>query len=115
IYESDEVETSDAGTSTDEFLEAALAEVEGERDNEEPAVTRSPAELVAAVEALIFVADEPVSTKMLADVLREHRDAVEAAIEQLQADNEARGSGLQVREIASGWQIATRTELHEEV
>lgn len=110
-----ETEVAETEVQTDEFLEAALAEVEGDTDSDEPAVTRTPAELVAAVEALIFVSDEPVSTKLLADVLREEKGAVEAAIEQLQADNESRGSGLQVREIAGGWQISTRTELHEDV
>jgi segregation and condensation protein B len=112
-----ETEVGEAEAQEDEFLEAALAEVEeaDSADDSEETVTRTPAELVAVVEALIFVADEPVSTKVLADILREEKGAVEAAIEQLQADNESRGSGLQVREIAGGWQISTRTELHEEV
>lgn len=73
------------------------------------------AELVAIVEALIFVADEPITTKLLAEVLDEHRDAIEAAVVELQKEYESRESGLQIREIAGGWQIATRTELHEEV
>src|SRR5881394_1217423 len=112
-----ETEVGETEAQEDEFLEAALAEVEGPEtaDDSGETITRTPAELVAVVEALIFVADEPVSTKVLADILREEKGAVEAAIEQLQADNESRGSGLQVREIAGGWQISTRTELHEEV
>ena len=81
----------------------------------EPKQSRSPAELVSAVEALIFVADEPISTKLLADVLEEPKGAITAAVEQLTADYEERGSGLQLREVAGGWQIATKTELHEEV
>ena len=81
----------------------------------EPKQTRTPAELVSAVEALIFVADEPITTRLLADVLEEPKGAITAAVEQLQADYEERGSGLQVREVAGGWQIATKTELHEEV
>lgn len=109
-----ETETNEEETQTDEFLEAALVEAEGAPETERTA-TRTPAELVAAVEALIFVSDEPVSSKLLADILREEKGAVEAAIEQLQADNESRGSGLQIREIAGGWQYSTRTELHEEV
>ncbi len=115
--EVNETEIVETEAQEDEFLEAALAEVEGSdtADDSEETITRTPAELVAVVEALIFVADEPVSTKVLADILREEKGAVEAAIEQLQADNESRGSGLQVREIAGGWQISTRTELHEEV
>jgi segregation and condensation protein B len=77
--------------------------------------SRGMAELVAIVEALIFVADEPITTKLLAEVLDEDRDAIEAAVVELQKEYESRESGLQIREIAGGWQIATRTELHEEV
>jgi segregation and condensation protein B len=77
--------------------------------------TRSPAEVVALVEALIFVADEPITTKLLAEVLEEERESVGAAVEELQREYETRESGLQIREIAGGWQISTRTELHEEV
>lgn len=72
-------------------------------------------ELVAIVEALIFVADEPITSKLLAEVLDEDRDAIDAAVVELQKEYDARESGLQIREIAGGWQIATRPELHEEV
>lgn len=77
--------------------------------------SRTPAELVALVEALIFVADEPITTNVLAEVLEENRQAVQAAVEELKNEYESRESGLQIREIAGGWQIATRTEFHEEV
>lgn len=77
--------------------------------------SRTPTELVAIVEALIFVADEPVSTRVLAEVLEEEKDSIQAAIEQLQTEYEGRDSGLQIREIAGGWQLGTRTEYHEEV
>ncbi len=76
---------------------------------------RSIGETVAVVEALIFVADEPINVKLLAEVLGEDRETIEAAIEQLQAEYEQRSSGLQLREIAGGWQISTRTEYHDEV
>jgi segregation and condensation protein B len=77
--------------------------------------TREMAEIVAIVEALVFVADEPLTVKTLADVLEEEKDAVQAAVEELQREFETRAGGLQLREIAGGWQIATRTEFHEEV
>lgn len=80
-----------------------------------PRPTRDLSELVAVVEALIFVADEPITSKLLADVLDEDKQAIEAAVEQLRQEYENRESGLQIREIAGGWQIATRTEFHEEV
>ena len=76
---------------------------------------RSIAETVSVVEALIFVADEPVTVKILAEVLDEDRDTIEAAIEQLCGEYEQRESGLQLREIAGGWQIGTRTEFHDEI
>ncbi|HMT07407.1 MAG TPA: SMC-Scp complex subunit ScpB [Pyrinomonadaceae bacterium] len=81
----------------------------------QPKLTRSPAELVALVEALIFVAEEPVSAKLLGEVLDEDKGAIKAAVEQLTAEYEERGSGLQVREVAGGYQLATRTELHEDI
>ena len=76
---------------------------------------RSIAELVSIVEALIFVADDPITLKTLADVLEEDKETIESAIEELKSEYEQREGGLQLREIAGGWQISTRTEFHEEV
>jgi segregation and condensation protein B len=76
---------------------------------------RTAAELVALVEALIFVTDEPVTTRLLAEVLDEEKESVQAAVDELAKEYESRESGLQIREIAGGWQLATRTEFHEEV
>src|SRR5436190_9301602 len=77
--------------------------------------TRMPAELVALVEALIFVADEPITSRVIGEVLDENKGTIDAAVEELTREYESRESGLQIREIAGGWQIATRTEFHEEV
>lgn len=76
---------------------------------------RSISEIVSIVEALIFVADEPITVKTLSDVLEEDRETIEAAVEELNQEYEMRESGLQLREIAGGWQLSTRTEYHEEV
>jgi segregation and condensation protein B len=83
-------------------------------ENEEKP-SRSISEIVSIVEALIFVADEPITIKLLAEVLGEDRETVEAAVEQLRNQYEERDGGLQLREIAGGWQISTRTEFHEEI
>ncbi len=101
-------------TEIETEVEAAI-ETEVEEAAPERQSARGMAELVAIVEALIFVADEPITTKLLAEVLDEDRDAVDAAVTELQKEYEGRESGLQIREIAGGWQLATRTELHEEV
>jgi segregation and condensation protein B len=76
---------------------------------------RSIEELITILEALIFVADEPISAKDLANVLEEDAEFVQSAIEELSAEYEQRKSGLMLREIAGGWQITTKTELHEEI
>ena len=92
-----------------------MSEAVEEALEREPRPTRELSELVAVVEALIFVADEPITSKLIADVLDEDKQAIEAAVEHLKEEYENRNSGLQIREIAGGWQIATRTEFHEEI
>jgi segregation and condensation protein B len=76
---------------------------------------RSTSELIALVEALIFVSDEPITVRTLAEVLEEDKESVRAAVESLRDEYDNRESGLQIREVGGGWQIATRTELHESV
>ena len=76
---------------------------------------RSAAEVMAIAEAIIFVSDEPITSKMLGEIMDEDKQTVQAAVEELQKEYEERGGGLQIREIAGGWQIATRTEYHEEI
>src|SRR5689334_4944935 len=76
---------------------------------------RSISEIVSIIEALIFVSDEPITVKTIADVLEEDKETIEAAVEELKQEYEEREGGLQLREIAGGWQISTRTEYHEEI
>ena len=77
--------------------------------------TRSIGELIAVVEALIFVSDEPISIKVLAQVLSEDKEMIESALAELEKEYEMRESGLRIREIGGGWQISTRPEFHHEV
>ncbi len=78
-------------------------------------VARGISELQAILEALIFVADEPIAAKVLADVLEEDIEFVKSAIVNLAREFTERESGLTLREIAGGWQFTTKTEYHEEV
>lgn len=80
--------------------------IEGRRDI-------SDTELKSIVESLIFVADEPINAKLIADVVEIDRDTVESAIKDLAREYDERPGGLQLREIAGGWQIATKPEHHE--
>jgi segregation and condensation protein B len=71
------------------------------------------AELKAIVEALIFASPEPITPRMLYKLLAdEPKEDVAAAVQALQADYDQR-PGLQFVEVAGGYQIVTRPELHE--
>ncbi len=80
-----------------------------------PHNVRGMAEMMAIIEALIFVAEEPLTTKALADVLKEDRGWIETAVEALAQEFNERNGGLYLREVAGGWQFATRAEHHEHV
>jgi len=107
-------------------LEAMLAEAEAagagtatasadEDDDVDLSAPQSQAERASVIEALIFVSDEPISVKTIAGVLKEDKEVVNEAIAALVQEFNARQSGLQLREVAGGWQFATRPEYHEHV
>ena len=100
--------TSEAQTASDA--------VRSETDTPSTPVAWSPqptAELKAIVEALIFASPEPITAKMLFKVLAdEPKEDVSAAIQALRVDYERR-PGLQFVDVAGGYQIVTRPELHE--
>jgi segregation and condensation protein B len=71
------------------------------------------AELKAIVEALIFASPEPITAKMLFKLLAdEPKEDIAAAVHVLK-DEYAQRPGLQFVEVAGGYQIVTRPELHE--
>jgi segregation and condensation protein B len=81
--------------------------------NEEPKTAVVAAEVKAVVEALVFASPDPMTPKMLFKLLAEEpKEDVLAAIEALKADYENR-PGLQMVEVAGGYQIVTRPDLHE--
>jgi segregation and condensation protein B len=71
-------------------------------------------ELKPVIEALLFVADEPLPFKQLCKILGDvPEEDVMWALSELVADYEKRESGLEAREIAGGWRISTRPQYHE--
>ncbi|HZH89068.1 MAG TPA: SMC-Scp complex subunit ScpB [Pyrinomonadaceae bacterium] len=84
-------------------------------DDIAPGGSRSMAELISVIESLIFVSEDPLPAKTLADVLKEDRGWVEMAVEELAKEFNERNGGLMLREVAGGWQFATRPENHEYV
>src|SRR5436309_11778262 len=91
-----------------EIVDSSDSEIQGRREI-------GDTELRSITEALIFVADEPISAKTIASVIKVDRDLVDGAITALVTKYDEGNGGLQLREIAGGWQIATRAEYHEQV
>jgi segregation and condensation protein B len=75
---------------------------------------RAAAEVKAILEALIFASPEPLTPKAMFKLLdTEPKEEVVAAVAELKQDYERRPGGLQLVEVAGGYQIVTRSDLHE--
>jgi segregation and condensation protein B len=71
------------------------------------------AELKAILEALIFASPEPLTPKAIYKLLdNEPKEDVQAALAELKRDYDRPG-GIQLVEVAGGYQIVTRPDLHE--
>lgn len=112
ILPEDATDTNTEAAPSSEQL--SIAESSEPVDIDEVEVTATLAELKPAIEAVLFVADEPVPFNHLCKVLGEVNSSdVYATLVELMGDYEARNSGLELREIAGGWRIMTRPQHHE--
>ena len=66
--------------------------------------------LAAALEALLLLADEPMSVMQLAAAVRLPADEVEVELQRLAADYTEAVRGFDLREVAGGWRYYTRAE-----
>ncbi len=76
-----------------------------EPDLEAEALRAAAGRIKASVEALLFVASEPLETKRIAKLVDEDEKAVALAIQQLEGEYEQRG--VVVREAGGGYRFAT--------
>ena len=74
-----------------------------------------PANLHAALEALLFSSDQPLPLSLLSDSVDVAPDEVAAALVRLGEEYAARGAGVELREIAGGWLLVTTAEQAEYV
>lgn len=93
-----------------EAVQEAEALVEGP-----PPPSLSPSEVQASVEALLYASATPLSLRDLRKALPEAGELVRPAVERLRELYGQDGRGLQVTEVAGGFQITTRPEQHEVV
>jgi len=65
----------------------------------------------AALEAILFVAEAPVSSKRLCEVLGIERPELDREVEALSVRLESTDRGLRLERVAGGWRLYTRPEL----
>jgi segregation and condensation protein B len=66
--------------------------------------------LQASLEAIMLVADEPVSEVIIAEVLELPREQVASALRELALSYAEQQRGFDLREVAGGWRFYTREE-----
>jgi segregation and condensation protein B len=74
-----------------------------------------PGRLKAAVEAILFVVETPVTASGVAAALQVPTEEVAAAFEALRAGYDERGAGIELREVAGGVRLYTRAEVAPQV
>jgi segregation and condensation protein B len=73
-------------------------------------------ELLPVLEAIIYVADDPVKPEHFKEMLPEESyDKIELALNQLVEQFNSRPGGMLIRQVAGGYRMTTRPEHHEYV
>ena len=68
------------------------------------------AEVRRALEAILFLADEPIGASTLAQILERGRREIEDTLVQMQGRYEERLSGIVLRNVGGGWRLMTHPE-----
>jgi segregation and condensation protein B len=71
---------------------------------------RSAADVSGAIEALLLLAEEPMSVELLAEAVDVPRPVVEECLAELVAFYDETGRGFELRELGGGWRYYTREE-----
>lgn len=73
------------------------------------------AQTLAVLESIVYITDEPLSAKQIADGLGRPLDEVKKLLDKLVDEYNRPHHGLSVKEVAGGYKMATKPENHEAV
>lgn len=91
-----------------------MEETAKDHSNPQSPSTQQEAAYKAAIEAIVYVADEPVTPDQIVAVLEGvTREDVLLALRTLQQDYSHDGRGIEIRELAGGYKMFTKPEHHE--
>ena len=102
---------SEPSLSVDELLAARDVPLE---DTPAP-VSQEDSQIKAILEAIVYVADEPLTLAQIAASLQQPTERVKALLDQLIAEFDQPGHGVSIREVAGGYKMATKPEHHDAV
>ncbi|MBN9621070.1 MAG: SMC-Scp complex subunit ScpB [Actinobacteria bacterium] len=106
-------ETTDVAPEADPGTGEVAHPETAEADAELPVVAArvmAPEELAAALEAILFVVESPVTVAALAVTVQQPTDAVQGALDTLRTGYDERQAGIELREVAGGVRIYTRPD-----
>jgi len=69
----------------------------------------------AALEAIIYAADEPATIEQLAKALGQEKLAVQASLDELVASYATEDRGIEIRAVAGGYKLYTKPQQHDVV
>jgi len=72
-----------------------------------PPLEIDDADLARGLEAVLFVADEPVTVLAIVDTLGVSEERVHAALERMRAAYRTRDGGIELAQVAGGWRLLT--------
>jgi len=85
-------------------------------DDQTPApAPMEDAQLMAVLEAVVYVAEEPLTLAQIAAAIEQPPERVDAVLRQLIAELDKPEHGIAIREVAGGFKMATKAEHHEAV
>ena len=75
----------------------------------------TPKEIQAALEAIIYAADEPATLDQIAKALDVEKAEARSALDLLVANYQTEDRGIEVRKVAGGWKFYTKAQHHDVV
>jgi len=99
--------------SSDEAESFSAEQILGEQEQPAAHSDTQAAELKAVLEAIVYVLNEPMPASQIALALDRPLEEVEPILRQLSEESSRADRGLFIREVAGGYQMATKPEHHE--
>lgn len=116
VQEAQMPEPAQPGSETVAVSFSAEEILSGDAAQEEDApVSVADAQLLALLEAIIYVTDEPLTLDQICEAAAQPRDRVSRLLAQLCAEYERPERGLSIREVAGGYRMTTKPEHHDAV